>query len=101
MISEARIREAIKKGEFNDLPGFGKPLVMQDLSFLPPELRVAYIILKNAGFLDIDSQENARPLPPQTTEEFAFSKANQEHSKESLDEKAFRYNVMMESRRRF
>jgi hypothetical protein len=47
-IVEERIRQAQKGGEFVDLPGAGKPLVLEDLSGVPPELRLAYKILKNA-----------------------------------------------------
>ena len=46
---EARIEEAIQRGEFDNLPGAGKPLVLDDDSHIPVELRVGYRILKNAG----------------------------------------------------
>jgi len=48
-IVEERIMEAQKRGDFDDLPGKGKPLVYQDDSHVPEELRLAYKILKNAG----------------------------------------------------
>jgi hypothetical protein len=47
-IIENIIREAIEKGEFDNLPGKGKPLVFEDDSHVPEELRLAYKILKNA-----------------------------------------------------
>lgn len=50
-IAEQRIREAIQRGEFDHLPGAGKPLVLDDDSLVPEELRMAYRILKNAGFV--------------------------------------------------
>lgn len=50
-IAERRIREAIQKGEFDNLEGKGKPLKFEDDSHIPPDLRMAYKILKNAGFL--------------------------------------------------
>ena len=49
MIAERRIQEAMARGEFDNLPGKGKPLVQEDLSGVPEELRMAYKILKNAG----------------------------------------------------
>ncbi|WP_136525871.1 DnaJ family domain-containing protein [Geomonas ferrireducens] len=49
IIAERRIREAMERGEFNNLAGHGKPLVMEDLSAVPEELRMAYKVLKNAG----------------------------------------------------
>lgn len=53
---EARIREAIESGELRNLPGEGKPLVLDDVSAIPEELRAAYRILKNAGFLPPELQ---------------------------------------------
>jgi hypothetical protein len=49
-ISEKRIRKAIENGEFDHLPGYGKPLKLDDLSAIPEELRMAYTVLKNAGY---------------------------------------------------
>ena len=48
-IAERRIQEAMDRGEFDNLPGKGKPIVQEDLSGVPEELRMAYKILKNAG----------------------------------------------------
>ncbi len=50
-IAEERIREAIEHGEFDDLPGRGKPLKLEDDSHLPADLRLAYKVLKNANCL--------------------------------------------------
>ncbi|MER2526862.1 MAG: DnaJ family domain-containing protein [Candidatus Competibacter denitrificans] len=55
-IAEARIQAAIDQGELRDLPGQGKPLQLDDDSAIPEELRVAYRILKNAGFLPPELQ---------------------------------------------
>jgi len=51
IIAEEKIREAIAKGEFANLPGAGKPLRLEDDSMVPEDLRIAYKILKNAGCL--------------------------------------------------
>lgn len=48
---EQRIEAAMAAGEFDHLPGAGKPLALDDDKLVPEELRVAYRILKNAGFL--------------------------------------------------
>jgi hypothetical protein len=49
IIAEERIREAMARGEFANLPGAGKPLHLEDDAMVPEDLRVAYKILKNAG----------------------------------------------------
>ena len=48
-IAEHRIREAIDKGEFDKLEGKGKPIVFEEETWIPEDLRPAYRILKNAG----------------------------------------------------
>ncbi len=50
-IAENRILEAIDAGLFDNLKGKGKPLRLDDDSHIPPELRMAYKILKNADCL--------------------------------------------------
>ena len=55
-IAEARIQAAIERGELRDLPGEGKPLQLDDDSAIPEELRAAYRILKNSGFLPPELQ---------------------------------------------
>ena len=50
-IVEERIRKAQKRGDFENLPGSGKPLTFQDGCFVPEELRLAYKILKNADWI--------------------------------------------------
>ena len=48
---EERIKNALKKGAFNNLPGSGKPLDLDEDSCVAEDLRLAYKILKNADFL--------------------------------------------------
>jgi hypothetical protein len=50
-IAENRILEAIESGLFDNLQGKGKPLKFEDDSYIPPELKMAYKILKNADCL--------------------------------------------------
>jgi hypothetical protein len=50
-VAERKIQEAIERGEFDDLPGKGKPINLDDDPMTPPHLRLANKILKNAGVL--------------------------------------------------
>jgi len=50
-LAEQRISEAQSKGAFDDLPGAGQPLRLDDDTAVPPELRTAYRLLKNSGYL--------------------------------------------------
>jgi hypothetical protein len=51
LLAEQRIVEAQRRGEFDDLPGAGRPLALDDDPLVPEELRGAYRILKNAGYV--------------------------------------------------
>jgi hypothetical protein len=66
---DQKIREAMEQGEFDDLPGKGKPIDTSENPFEDPELRMAHRMLRNAGFApswieerkDIDAEfERAR-----------------------------------------
>ena len=50
-IVEERIKQAQAKGAFDELPGRGAPIVFEDDSHVPEDLRLAYKILKNANCL--------------------------------------------------
>lgn len=49
--AERHILDAQRQGEFDNLPGSGHPLILDDDSHVPPELRAGYRMLKNAGCL--------------------------------------------------
>ncbi|NLO98421.1 MAG: DUF1992 domain-containing protein [Peptococcaceae bacterium] len=50
-IALGKIEEAIKNGEFDNLPGKGKPVNLDYLDLIPPEMRPAYTVLRNSGCL--------------------------------------------------
>lgn len=55
-IAEERILEAQRTGAFDDLPGKGKPLQLEDWSWVPEDLRIGYHILKNAHVLPPEAE---------------------------------------------
>ena len=73
-IVEEKIREAIERGDFDNLDGMGKPLETEEPTRIAPELRLAYKIMKNADLL---------PPEIQTLKEIerieAFSRSYQQH----------------------
>jgi hypothetical protein len=48
---ERRIDEAVKRGEFDDLPNAGQPLDLRENLWLAPEWRFAFKLLKDHGFV--------------------------------------------------
>ncbi|MGF6856511.1 DnaJ family domain-containing protein [Paraburkholderia sp. CI3] len=69
---EQRIAAAAARGEFDDLPGAGAPLALDDDALVPEEVRVANRILKNAGFVP-PAVEQLRALRDLQTELNAVS----------------------------
>jgi hypothetical protein len=51
LLAESKIRAAMSRGEFDDLPGRGRPLAMDDVSRVPQHLRMGFKLLRNAGCL--------------------------------------------------
>ena len=50
-LAEQRIRDAQTRGEFDALPGAGRPLDLDEPPLVPDDVRMANRILKNAGFV--------------------------------------------------
>src|SRR5512134_1657701 len=48
-IVEAMIKEAMERGEFDNLPGKGKPIDLTEYFETPEEIRLANSVLKGAG----------------------------------------------------
>lgn len=47
---DQKIREAMERGEFDDLPGSGEPIDISVNPFEDPEMCLAHRMLRNAGF---------------------------------------------------
>jgi hypothetical protein len=61
-IAENRIREAMEQGAFDNLPGAGRPVSLEEYFSTPEDMRMAYSILKNA---------NCRPIEVELLNEIA------------------------------
>jgi len=61
---EARIAEAQRAGAFDGLPGAGRPLDLDDDRLVPEDVRMAYRILRNAGFVppEVEARREAADL---------------------------------------
>ena len=66
-----QIQEAMERGDFNDLPGQGKPQRRDDNPYIPPAIRTVNQMLKDNGFaprwIEVDKEiraetENAEKL---------------------------------------
>ncbi len=98
IVAEGRIQEAMKKGEFDNLQGRGKPLVLDDLSHVPSELRAAYIVMKNAGVLPEEVHLKKEIVRLQDLINFCHGEEERKKLKRRLNEKLLRFNMLMEKR---
>ncbi|MBP3038524.1 DUF1992 domain-containing protein [Bacillaceae bacterium Marseille-Q3522] len=98
-ISEERIKKAYEDGEFNHLPGFGKPFPKDDdLAAIPEELRMAYRILKNSGFSVEENQLKQEMMTIEDLLKACDDEREKEQLQNKLNEKLLRFNQAMAKR---
>jgi hypothetical protein len=93
-IAEEKIREAMARGEFDNLPGAGKPLALEDDSMVPGELRVAYKILKNAGCLPPELELRKEIVTLRSLLTAIEEESEKRRKLKELDGKLLRLNLM-------
>jgi hypothetical protein len=98
ILSEDRIKKAYKDGEFENLPGLGKPLQLEDLSGIPEDLRMAYKVLKNAGYTEDESQLRQEMMTIEGLIRKCDDSAEKEDLQKKLNEKLLRFNQIMSKR---
>ncbi|WPP39618.1 DnaJ family domain-containing protein [Paenibacillus hunanensis] len=93
-LADQMIEEAMKRGEFDDLPGKGKPLELEDLSHVPEELRSAYKLMKNANIMPEELTLRQEMLT--LSDLIAACQQDEERLRlrKKLDEKTLRLNML-------
>jgi hypothetical protein len=97
-IAEEKIREAMKNGEFDQLPGFGKPLEIEDISHVPEELRIGYLMLKNAGYISEEVDLKKELMTIEDLLRCCEDEKEKERLTRKLNEKLLRFNAIMKKR---
>lgn len=96
---EALIKEAQARGEFDNLPGKGKPLDLTEYFNSPEDVRVAQAMLKNAGMVPVEIEL----LQEITALKEALAVTSDETEKDKirklLKEKQLEFNLLLERRR--
>ncbi|CAM4333253.1 DnaJ family domain-containing protein [Paenibacillus phoenicis] len=97
-LAEQKIAEAMARGEFDHLPGKGKPLKVEDLSGVPEDLRMAYKLMKNAGYVPEEIQLQQEMV--RLTDLLAACEDEPERQalKKRLTEQELRLNMLMSER---
>lgn len=99
LIAEQRIREAIERGEFDNLPGMGKPLPRDELDTISPDIRMAYKIMKNAGIIpeEVELRKDIYSLQ-QLINACCDDDKRLEGLVKQLNAKQLRYTILMEQK---
>jgi len=100
-IAEDKIKEAIKNGEFDNLPGMGKPLNLKDdLPGMSADVKMGYRMLKNAGYISdqVDLRKELITLNDLISAATDDDEINR--LQEKLTRKQLQFEKMMEQRRK-
>jgi predicted TIM-barrel fold metal-dependent hydrolase len=99
-IVEELIKKAQESGEFDNLPGKGKPIDLTEYFQMPEDVRVTQSVLKNAGFKSrevdlLNEIAELRQILVAVTDE----KKKREMEKQ-IQEKQVEFSLMMERQKR-
>jgi hypothetical protein len=97
---EKRIREAMERGEFDNLPGKGKPIDLEAYFNTPEDLRMAYAMLRSNEFVPVEVEtmkqiEDVRARLKRTTDEIERQNLTKE-----INEKSLALRMALDARRR-
>jgi hypothetical protein len=95
-LAEAKIKEAMESGEFDNLAGRGKPLDLSAYFNTPEDVRLAYSILKNADVVPREAEllKEAEALREKLV--CCASEDERAKIKKQIDEMLLKYNLLVE-----
>ncbi|MCR4435379.1 MAG: DUF1992 domain-containing protein [Clostridiales bacterium] len=96
LIAEEKIQQAIKNGDFDNLSCKGKPLELEDRTFVPKERRMANKVLKNAGFLPVEMELKKEIYALEKQIEGCKNEGTRKSLLRELSEKTARCGMLME-----
>jgi hypothetical protein len=99
-IVEALIKEAQERGEFDNLPGKGKPIDLTSYFEAPEEIRVAQSVLKNAGMTSPEVQLLKEIAELRQILGAVVNEKKKEEIQKRIQEKQIEFNLMMERQKR-
>src|SRR5574342_228465 len=99
-IVEELIKQAQERGEFDNLPGKGKPIDLSAYFEMPEDVRVAQSVLKNAGFKSrevelLNEIAQLRQILLSVTDQ-----KKKQQMEEEIQEKQVEFSLMMERQKR-
>ena len=99
-IVEALIKEAQERGEFDNLPGKGKPIDLSAYFETPEEVRVAQSVLKSAGMTSPEVQLLKEIAELRQVYAALVDEIKKEEIQKQIQNKQMEFNLMMERQKR-
>jgi DnaJ-like protein len=99
-IVEAMIKEAMERGEFDNLPGKGKPIDLTEYFELPQDVRLAHSMLKNAGMTsrEVDLLKEIAEL--RQLHGALLDEKKKKEIEQKIQQKQVEFSLMMEAQKR-
>jgi hypothetical protein len=97
---EDQISKAMAEGEFDNLPGKGRPLDLNAYFQTPEDLRLCYSMLKNGNFAppEVELLKEIEALRKQL--ENSSDERQKKQLSAAISEKTLKFNTMLEAGRR-
>jgi len=99
-IVEALIKAAQERGEFDNLPGRGKPIDLTSYFETPEDVRVAQAVLKNAGITPLEVQLLKEIAELRQILTVVVDERKKDETQKQIQEKQIEFNLMMERQKR-
>lgn len=97
---EDQIKKAMAEGEFDNLPGKGKPIDLDGYFQTPEHLRICYSILKNGQFIPEEVQMLKEIEALREQEANCTDPEQKNQLAKTIREKVLSFNLIMERYRR-
>ena len=97
---ETQIKEAQARGEFDNLPGKGKPLDLTEYFNTPEDVRVAQAMLKNAGMVPVEIELLQEIAALKELLAITSDESEKDKIQKSLKDKQLQFNLLLERRKR-
>jgi len=94
------IRNAMARGEFDNLPGAGKPIDLSAYFDTPEEIRLAYSVLKSADILPQEAEALKEIAALKDAARGEKDLAKRARLLKAADEKRMQFNLMMDRQKR-
>jgi len=97
---EEKIREAMEAGEFDNLPGKGKPINLDDYFAAPADLRLGYSVLKSSRCLPEEVELRKEIEALKTELESCTEERRRQMLQSQLAGRTLKLNLLADSSRR-